>query len=220
MGAFIDETGNVHGRLTVIRRGESLVTSGKQVTTWDCVCACGNETTVRATSLRFGTSKSCGCLSSDTAKQTHTKHGCSPRKGSTKTYHTWESMRTRCLCPNDKRYRAYGGQGISVCDRWADFENFLEDMGEKPEGLTLDRIDNTLGYSKDNCRWATRMEQVCNRDVSIWVTRVGVRKVLKHWCLELKISYQKALTEIKNGRSPYEAIDFLLGFRNTSDMSA
>lgn len=218
MAAFIDETGNVYGRLTVIHRGVSVITSGKPQTMWVCVCICGKETTVIGSSLRLGFTQSCGCFSSDKAKQTHTTHGCSPRVGASQTYHIWESMRSRCLCPTDKRYSAYGGSGILVCERWADFSNFLEDMGEKPEGMTLDRIDGTLGYTKENCRWATTMEQVCNRSVSIWVVRDGVRKVLKHWCLELNVSYSRALREIKKGLTPEDTLISLVGFRDRSDL--
>lgn len=80
-----------------------------------------------------------------------------------KTYAAWTSMRTRCRNPKDARWKYYGGRGITVCERWETYENFLEDMGEAPEGLTLDRIDNNGNYESDNCRWATRKVQDENK---------------------------------------------------------
>ncbi len=92
------------------------------------------------------------------------KHGHSPRNGKpSPTYISWQNMKARCQNPNHPDYKDYGGRGIEVCERWQDFTNFLEDMGEKPEGLTLDRIDNNRNYESGNCRWATRKEQTQNR---------------------------------------------------------
>ena len=94
----------------------------------------------------------------------NTKHGYSPGNGKqSPTYNSWYNMKTRCQNPNYPDYEYYGGRGIKVCERWQDFENFLADMGEKPEGLTLDRIDNDGDYEPDNCRWATMKEQIQNR---------------------------------------------------------
>lgn len=209
MAQFIDETGNTYGRLVVLYQGESKLSSGKPTVRWVCRCSCGNITMVAGSSLRYGSSKSCGCLSSDTATVTHTKHGHSPSSGSTATYSVWEGMMSRCNCPTDKRYRAYGGAGILVCERWHNFTNFLADMGVRPVGLTLDRLDNSQGYYKENCRWATRMEQVLNRRNSVWITIDGVRKVLKHWCTDLGVVYTTALRKISQGLDPVEVLTSL-----------
>lgn len=91
------------------------------------------------------------------------KHGHYRYGKGTSTYNSWTAMKSRCLNPQNLRFSDYGGRGITICDRWLDFRNFLEDMGERPKGLTLDRKDNNKGYEPDNCRWATWAEQLANR---------------------------------------------------------
>lgn len=93
-----------------------------------------------------------------------------------RTYACWYNMKDRCLNQEHKHYKSYGGRGILVCSRWLDIENFIEDMGDIPEGLTLDRIDNDKGYSPENCRWATRHEQAINRRKNFPGGLTGVRK--------------------------------------------
>lgn len=119
---------------------------------WKCRCDCGNYHEVEA--RFFNVIKSCGC-----SKYTSFGHS----KERTPTYYSWEAMKTRCLNEKSKDYSRYGGRGIMVCERWMVFENFLADMGIRPEGKTLDRIDGNGHYEPDNCKWSTYLEQRYNR---------------------------------------------------------
>lgn len=173
MGKIIDLEGQKFSRLTVVK----LAYINKHKTTmWECLCDCGNTTTVRGYCLRNGHTKSCGCLSKETLDALRTTHG---RSRNDVTYTSWLNMNGRCNNPNIPEYQYYGGRGISVEDpRWELFENFLADMGERPDGTSLDRIDVERGYYKENCRWTTRDEQTYNQRMPARNTsgKVGVEK--------------------------------------------
>lgn len=116
----------------------------------------------------------------------------------------WCDMRARCESPKHKAYANYGGRGISVCERWQSFAAFLEDMGERPEGASLDRADNDLGYSPDNCRWATRQEQNSNRRNCLFVSDGEERVTLKEYCRRRSLRYRAIVKRIQDRKWPLQ----------------
>lgn len=147
---------------------------------WLCQCDCREQVVVRGCSLTSKNTRSCGCLAKDTA----TTHGMTK----TTTYRSWSNMIARCTNPTDSEWQRYGGRGIIVDVRWLNFENFLEDMGQRPEGSSLDRLDPNGDYCLQNCRWATPTEQANNRRNSRLITFGGVTKTLAQWAAQLGIN--------------------------------
>jgi len=156
MGRKLDLINQRFGRLLVLEMTESN-TSDKRSCWWLCLCDCGKYVAVPSNRLTSKHTQSCGCLSRETGAINGTKgrltHGHTTKRKPSPTYNSWASMRARCSDPARANYKHYGGRGITVDPRWDSFENFLADMGERPEGFTLSRRDHAKSYSPENCMW-------------------------------------------------------------------
>jgi hypothetical protein len=150
---LVDLAGKTFGHWHVLDRSNRT-----DYVRWRCRCRCGRVLHVRAAHLMGGRSSNCGCA----RKPSTLRHGHAQAKKS-RTYITWKSMRQRCLNAKSTSYERYGAVGITICDRWSLFENFLADMGDRPVGHSLDRVNPYGNYEPGNCRWATPHQQRVNR---------------------------------------------------------
>lgn len=190
---MINLIGQKFGRLTVIKRTNNAKDGHAR---WLCKCNCGKTTIAISNDLKKGTTKSCGCLQKEISIKINTKHGHIKNKKWSTTYQSWHSMKQRCYNSSTNGYHNYGGRGITVCERWLKFENFLEDMGETPEGYQIDRIDNNKGYYKENCRWVTPQEQARNRHNNHLETYNEKTQCLVLWAEEYNIPCDTLLSRL------------------------
>lgn len=157
---------------------------------WSCRCECGTLRIVDGSSLKSGRTRSCGCLKKELMKSSRTTHGQYKDGKTTTEINRWMGMKSRCYNLNSPHYKDYGGRGIKVCDRWLEsFDNFFEDLGKCPEGMTLDRINNDGDYEPGNVKWSTRKEQANNRRNNRPIIFNGETKNLLEWATYLGISY-------------------------------
>lgn len=193
----IDETGNTYGKWTVLRQAEGYEGRGAH---WICKCECGLEKPVDGRCLRGG--QSLGCRSCQ-----YTEHGHNKRGKASSTYLSWKAMNVRCNNPYDKHYHNYGGRGITICERWHDFQNFLDDMGEKPaKGLTIERLDTNGDYTPENCLWATKGHQTRNKRNNVFLEYGGKRFVLNVWAKALGVDHKVITKRLNKDRSNFAEI--------------
>jgi len=194
------------GRLTVLKAAPSRQEpSGRWVRYWLCRCDCGSNIEVRAKFLLNGNTQSCGCLHRERAVEAGAAsrtHG----QSNSPTWRSWHNMRTRCNNINVPDYPRYGGRGITICPRWDTFENFLADMGERPDGMTLDRLDSNGNYEPTNCRWATQSEQGNNRSTNLPLSFDGRTQTMSQWARELGLPVPTLQNRLARGWSLEKAL--------------
>lgn len=182
-----DLAGRRFGRLTAISfSGVTVNPSGEpRGAAWVCKCDCGVILTVKRNDLMRLHTRSCGCLFADTKHLSRNRvHGMTDSR----THNCWMGIIKRCTDSNQRSWPNYGGRGISVCERWLTFTNFLADMGEPPDGHSIDRINNDGNYEPGNCRWATKSEQSRNRSDNVWIAFRGENRCLTDWAKEIGVT--------------------------------
>lgn len=207
MGAFIPLMGKTFGYLTVVSREEN---GPRNRARWNCICSCGNATTVESCRLVGGYTKSCGCYARELARKGDSRrtHGLSQ----TNEYNAWTQIKRRCLNSRSKDYAKYGGRGISICEKWLSYEGFLADMGKRPTAKhSIDRIDNDGNYEPGNCRWATYTEQNRNRRNTLFVTIDEVTRPLREWSEISGINHVCIYERLRQGVDAKRAVFSPLG---------
>ena len=208
-GSSVDMTGVRFGRwIALERKNCEYAKSKRKYVAYKCMCDCGNIGIVAATALRAGRSRSCGCLRKETIRKAikcNVTHG----KSDTRNYRIWQKMKERCGNPSHVAYARYGRMGIGVCKEWSEdyqtFYNWSISNGYT-EQLTLDRIDNSKGYSPNNCRWVDRKTQVRNRKITKMITLNGVEKPLAEWAEEYGVPRKTIWKRLKRGWVAEDAI--------------
>ena len=178
------------GRILVLAQSDYITRpNGRMIRTMVCRCDCGTEKLMAAQKLSGGTI-SCGCATRDAmdARNAEAKHLRDKHPGA---YNSWAKMRSRCLSPGDNTFKRYGAKGITVCDRWSEFANFIADMGDRPPGHSIDRFPDTRGnYEPGNCRWATASQQMRNTTRNVVIEFDGRSMVAMDWAIETGIPYR------------------------------
>ena len=207
MKLFIDLTGKTFGKLTVQGVGPRKKTGNRTRMTWICQCSCGNTAIIIGDGLKHRGVRSCGCLKKDNLLQGRTIHGAANRGLCTPEYRSWNHMKQRCQNRNAGGWHHYGGRGIAVCERWKySFANFLEDMGPRPPGTSLDRIDNNGGYSKANCRWATIKTQLRNTRKNKIITTSAGSYCVAEWAERTGIPVKTLMERVNAKWSPEDCL--------------
>jgi len=199
MGKPIDMTGQRYGRLSVI---EMAGHNKHRQRLWRCVCDCGETTEVLGFLLRQEQTQSCGCLQREAIGNVNKKHG----KSKSQIWSIHRSMMDRCYLRTSSAFKNYGGRGIAVCKRWHDFENFYADMGDKPKGMTLERVDNDGSYTPDNVRWASYKDQANNRRCNVVLEFQGRKQTMQQWSDEMGLKIQTVWARLNRGWSVDRAL--------------
>lgn len=206
MSKLIDLTGQRFGRLVVIKRAaDRMKPNGKKLIMWKCQCDCGNTKEILGQSLRRGLTKSCGCLGYENRIKAHTKHGMT----NTSLYNIWSKMKQRCNQKNNKRYKDYGGRGISYCREWEEFKTFEEwayRSGYK-DGLSIERINVNGNYCPENCEWIPFVRQARNRRPSLRIVgEDGKERLVVDIAEEIGIDADVVRARYESGWSLHDAL--------------
>ena len=188
-----DLAGKRFGRWIVVSESEKRTKS--RYVYWVCKCDCGTIKDIASNNLLNGVTTSCGCLRKERLTVRNKTHNGSK----TRLYSIWSSMIQRCTNPNNKDFKEYGGRGVSVCEEWRNFEAFLNDMGECPIGMSIDRIDVNGNYEPCNCRWATDEQQSRNRRSVRNIEFNGETKLLSDWAKQYGISRTTLADRLNRG---------------------
>jgi hypothetical protein len=199
MGSFRDLSGERFGRLLVLQR-DGCNKHGQ--IKWWCECDCGTKKHVVGAQLRSGMTQSCGCIKREAIAKVNYKHGMKD----TPIHRIWWSMMQRCHDKNSHAYARYGGRGINVCVKWQEFSAFYADMGNKPDNMSLERIDNNGDYEPSNVKWATATEQANNRRSNKFIEFDNKRLTIAQWASFAGIKTSLLWARLKRGIPMHEAL--------------
>ena len=219
---FRDLTGQRFGRLLVTEFAGMLQKAKWKKAHWVCVCDCGKTITAHGAVLMNGNTSSCGCFKRESIRTRMITHGQTCGHLRSTEFRIWEAMKARCFNQDHEKWNLYGGRGITVCERWLKFENFFEDMGNRPSiKHSIDRFPNNDGnYEPGNCRWATQTQQCRNQRSNRIIEIDGESYCLAEWAEILGVTYNTLWHRISRNGSAEKVISTLAAFRRVNPMPA